>query len=89
MTGADAGAGVAEMMGYDYGGGAMLLWGVLRVLLLGGVGLGLYGLLRRQPTGQGPATHEDPLQLLAQRYARGDLDGEAYLQARRDMQGRG
>jgi len=73
--------------GYGYGGmgfggfGMLLFWGLLiaAVIVLVRWGAGAAG--RRAP----PAEGQTALDILAQRYARGEIDREEFEQKRRDL----
>ena len=76
-------------MGY-FGGMAgpwMVLPTIFWLLVLAGIGLGVYALVQRQPVGAG--VPEEPLRALAARYARGEIDREQYVRMREDLDGRG
>ncbi len=75
-------------MGY-YGGLAglwMWLLIVFWLLALAGLGFVIYALVRRRPVGAGGS--HDPLRVLGERYARGEIDREQYLKMREDLEGR-
>ena len=60
--------------------GVMLLLAVL-------VGLAVWALRRGGSIGPGAGNQNDPLAILRQRYARGEIDREQYEQMKRDLAG--
>lgn len=78
------------MMGVGCCGGMvtmMLLAGLFWIVLLVGVGILLYALVRRWQGGPGRAGSgaDDPLALLRIRYARGEVTREQYQQMLTDL----
>jgi putative membrane protein len=84
-------AGYGHMMGYGYGAqsvGWMMVHGVFWLILLGFVIL----LVLRvgKPAGrEGPAGRSPGLDILQERYARGDINRTEYLQKKHDLLGHG
>jgi putative membrane protein len=69
-----------NMMGYGYGGG--VLW--LIVLIL--VGVGIYFLLRIfKSKGSEGSIIETPLDILKQRYVKGEIDKEEFERQKNDL----
>ena len=78
------------MMGFGCCGGMvtmMLLAGLFWIVLLVGVGILLYALVRRWQgaAGRAAAGPDDPLALLKIRYARGEITREQYQEMLRDL----
>lgn len=69
----------SHMHGWGWGG--LITSGVITLLVLGGLAIGIIVALRRQPH---PA--EDPHRILADRFARGEIDAQQY-QHDRDLIG--
>jgi|BEDMetMinimDraft_2_1075160.scaffolds.fasta_scaffold23807_2 putative membrane protein len=62
----------------------LLVW----IAVVAAVAYLVVALVRRQPVGGGGPPPEDPLRVLAARYARGEIDRDAYLRMREDLEGR-
>ena len=76
------------MMG-GYGFGLGILMSLFWVLVIGGVGLLVFRLLGSGPaatTPDGPATGNRALDILRERYARGEISKEQFDQMRRDIE---
>lgn len=78
------------MDGWGWMAGGFWLWLILSVVVIAGVVALVVALVRATtPKDSSPppsAPHEDsPREILDARYARGELDRDAYLQARRDL----
>ena len=76
------------MMGGGYGsmGGFSIVFWLLALVLIAGV---VVWFMRSSPSmglGRQPATRPGGLDLLEQRYARGEVDREEYLQKKGDLQ---
>jgi putative membrane protein len=81
MTGGDATSWMASMM--PMGGGiGMLFGGLLSVALLVAIGVMLGLLIVR---GRHPRAGADAREVLDSRYARGEIDRDAYLRMRTDL----
>lgn len=73
------------MDGFGWGPGfgwisMILFWGVVILAIAG-----LAKWLMQQPSGGGSLRGETPLQILQERYARGEIDREEYEQKRQDL----
>lgn len=85
--------GTDGMFGYHHGGPGPLGWTIFALQLLLVLGVAwllaslLVGRLGRRPAVAAPAASGGPLETLHMRYARGEIDREAYLQARADLGG--
>lgn len=75
------------MMGHSSG---WMLFGVLHMVAFWGLVIGALALLVRAFSGKatGAARHQ-ALELLKERYARGELDRDEFLQRKRDLEERG
>lgn len=78
------------MGGFDgFGAGAMGLgatWMVLFwVLVIGGAALLLRGLISSNPAGRTEGREQTPLEILGQRYAKGEIQQEEFEQKKRDL----
>ena len=65
--------------GWGMGGWMMASYGFVVLLILIGIGVALVALSRRTGRG-GPAVTPIATELLAQRYARGEIDDDEYFQ---------
>ena len=78
-----------DMMAYmgSYGWGHMLFGGLMMVLV-GGAVIALVVLLVRGLRGRGESAQQRPtaLELLKERYARGEIDQQEYERQKRDLQ---
>jgi putative membrane protein len=78
------------MYGYGWGGmgwGMLLFWGLFIVLVVAVVrGLGNRGGNDAPTAPPPPAPGASALDILAQRYARGEIDREEFEQKRRDLE---
>jgi putative membrane protein len=80
--------------GWGYNWGMMLVGGLLMLLFWGGVIVLVFFAIRavtrpgRGPEGGGSAypRAQTPLEILQQRYARGEITREEYLEMRRDLE---
>lgn len=74
------------MGGFGLFGGIMMLlfWAVIIVLILGAARW-LFGTLPRHPDHTPDNTARTSLDILNERYARGEIDREEYLQRRKDL----
>lgn len=68
--------------GYGMMGGFGVFWLLIVVLLVGGV----IWFMRSYPTGQPTTGHSGGLDVLEQRYARGEINRDEYLQKKSDLQ---
>ena len=59
---------------------------IIPLLLIGGIAYALGWRPQFNQTGPGP-TNQTPLELLKERYARGEISREEYDQMRRDLEG--
>lgn len=82
------GPGWGMMGGYGYGGlfwlGHMIIW----LIILAALVIGVMWLVRNMSSGANPSLgqHRSPgLDALEERYARGEIGREEYLQKRRDI----
>ncbi len=81
--GLDGGFGFMWIAGFAI---TVLFWGLIIAALV----LGIRWLIRADQRGRGlpPAPHsEDPLEILRQRYARGEIDDEEYQRRRKVLTG--
>ncbi len=81
MTGGDATSWMAGVMPMGGGMGTFFV-GLLWVALLVAIGVGLGLLIVR---GRHPRTGADAREILDSRYARGDIDRDAYVRMRTDL----
>lgn len=85
------GSGPSGMMGYGWGtgGSTMILWLIL--LVLGFAAVVWMFRAHRQPSDYPSRVDRDPpgLNILEERYARGEVNRDEYLQKKRDILGRG
>ena len=65
---------------WNWGGGMMVIGWLLIVIVIGGLWL-----LFTMVGGNGPPEPRDPRDVLDERYARGELDRDDYLQRRADL----
>jgi putative membrane protein len=75
------------MMGWGDGYGWMGMGWAFMVLFWVLVVLGIVALLRWLGTGRREAPRKTPLEILQERYARGEIEREEYEQKRRDLAG--
>ena len=77
------------MMGnWNWGGNpwGWLLMLVFWVLVIGGVAaIVIWAISRTHPTDSGAGNRQDAMEILKQRYARGEIDREQFEQIRRDL----
>lgn len=66
-------------------GGAMLVMGLFWILL---VGIGIWLIVRSVAKDKTGPMHETPRQVLDRRFASGEIDAEAYKQARSLIEGK-
>lgn len=78
------------MWGYPWSGAMMLwmsLWGVIWLVVLG---VAIWALVRwmsgRTPAASGPSSGPSALEILRQRYARGEIDATTYEQMRERLE---
>lgn len=75
-------------MGYHHmmGGGMGIVTSVFGIVLVGALALLVYGILNgiRNPQGNGKQI-QTPLEILNQRYARGEIDSDEYEEKRRRL----
>ncbi|MCL5959475.1 MAG: SHOCT domain-containing protein, partial [Chloroflexi bacterium] len=92
MMGWGMGPGMMGWGGYGFG-----IWGIIMgivmllfwVLIIGGIVLLVVWLVRQgQPAAAGPAGGRGALEILKERYARGEITREQYDEMRRDIEGR-
>jgi putative membrane protein len=70
--------------GHGYGCGGMFMWIIILIV----VGLVVYFIVRGQKTkGQTPTQNESHLDILKQRYAKGDITKEEYEGMKKDLEG--
>ncbi len=75
-------SGWMPMMNYGYGYGVTFMWIALLIV----IGLLVYFSVRSRKT-TGPTCHESPLDILQRRYAKGEIDKEAYESMKKDIEG--
>ncbi len=72
------------MMGMGFMGTGMILWWIVPILLAVG-----FALLLKSATGSGRVSTEPrgskPLEILQERYARGEIDRDEYLSRKKDL----
>jgi putative membrane protein len=69
--------------GHGYGYGGMFMWIIILIV----VGLVVYFIVRGQKTkGQKPTQNESHLDILKQRYAKGDITKEEYERIKKDLE---
>jgi putative membrane protein len=79
------------MWGYDHMGWMTNGWGmgfgmIIWLVILAAIIAGVVWLVRSQPVGGGQR-HSTGLDALEERYARGEIDRDEYLQKKRDIMG--
>jgi putative membrane protein len=79
------------MWGYDHMGWMTNGWGmgfgmIIWLVILAAIIAGVVWLVRSQPVGGGQR-HSKGLDALEERYARGEIDRDEYLQKKRDIMG--
>lgn len=80
------------MMGYMHGydGGWGMGWGwfgiPLMLLFWGGLILGIFMLVRYLANGRGSSSRVDPIDILKERYARGEISLEEYEERKRNLE---
>jgi putative membrane protein len=79
------------MWGYDHMGWMMNGWGmgfgmIIWLVILAAIIAGVVWLVRSQPVAGG-RRHSTGLDALEERYARGEIDRDEYLQKKRDIMG--
>lgn len=73
-------------MMYGYGGGWwMMLMPLLWIVLLGAIVWAVVELGRRRDSGSNAPRRESAREILDRRFASGEIDGEAYRQARQHL----
>lgn len=80
--------GLADAWGWDHMGGwgwVMAFFGLITMLVLVALVVWLFGAAGQLPRRGAPAA--TALELLAARYARGEIDRDEYLERRRDLEG--
>ncbi len=79
------------MWGYGWGWPGFLMMGFGGLLWLALLGLGIWALVRllsnRSPAGSPPVSGPSAMEILRQRYARGEIDDEEYERRRRMLGG--
>ena len=76
------------MMGYGYGGGWTMIAGGLVWIVIGAVAVVLLYRLLQPAAGRPGGGGASALDLLQERYVRGEIERDEYLQKRKDLLGR-
>jgi len=69
--------------GYGYGGGYSIIGALLPLLFIGLIIVGAYYLL----SGRGPSTTDTSLNIIKERYAKGEITRKEYEQMKKDLSG--
>jgi putative membrane protein len=73
--------------GYGYGPVHLIFWAVILIGIVGGIVWLVRSLSGRGPAGQEPARRSAGLDVLEERYARGEINRDEYLQKKKDIAG--
>ncbi|MFN3657285.1 MAG: SHOCT domain-containing protein [Pseudolabrys sp.] len=77
------GPGMMGGWGYGYGPVHLIVWAVILIAIV----VGVVWLVRSMAGGQSPARRSSGLDVLEERYARGEINRDEYLQKKKDILG--
>jgi putative membrane protein len=83
--------GVTMMWGYGWGWPGFLMMGIGGLLWIALLGLAIWALVRllsnRTPVGNPPVSGPSSMEILRQRYARGEIDEATFARMREQLEG--